>query len=273
LPALDGAAPSLNQAVHLIAGIGASVTTATKKKAAPKTASVQPRPRRTNAERTASTRAQILDACFAILVDQGFAALSNSLIVERAKISSGALMHHFPKRSDLLKEIVVTGYARLSAFRENELLKLEPGLPRFRAVIELAWATSRMPEGIAVNEVRIGARSDPEIARATRPILTFIADDYGRFVGRLVREAGLEATPELQGLSAATAMSVRSLAIDRITYTRDRLDSNVLLALSALREDIIARQLGEHMRVDASGPTLASSGKKQPDPSRPRPRK
>ncbi len=228
------------------------MSTATRKAAAG-----QQRARRTNAERTAATRGQILDACIAILVEKGFASLSNSLIVERAKISSGALMHHFPKRSDLLKELVVTGYSRLSAFRDAELAKLEPGLPRFRALIDLAWTTSRMPEGIAVNEVRIGARSDPEIAQATRAILTFIADDYGRFVGRLVRQAGLEPNPEMQGLSAATAMAVRSLAIDRITYTRDRLDTNVLLALRSMREDIISRQIGPDMRVDPASPAAS----------------
>lgn len=208
--------------------------------------------RRSNVERTAFTRRLVTSAAVDILASKGFSALSNSLITSRAAISSGALMHHFPKRSDLLVATVESAYATLTEFRRQKLQALEPGLPRLRAIIDLAWVTARMPEGIAVNEVRIGVRCDSTLARAMSPALTFIAVDYGRFVGRQVREAGLKATPDMQGLWAATAMAVRSLAIDRTTYQSEPMIANVLLALRTLREDLIARQLGEKLRVDPS---------------------
>lgn len=212
----------------------------------------EPTGRRTNAERSAGTQAQIIEAAIRILVERGFAALSNAQIIAYAGVSSGALMHQYASRATLLNAVVTTGYGRLTTFRAEALEKLPEGLPRFRAVIDLAWRTARMPEGIAVNEVRIGSRSDPECAKATASALTHIAEDYGRFVARLTRRAGLSPTQEVQGLWAATALAVRSLAIDGFTYPSAPMQANLLLALRTLREDIIAKQLGEQHRQDPS---------------------
>ena len=215
--------------------------------------------RRSNVERTASARRVIIGAAIDILASKGFSALSNSAILSRTSISSGALMHHFPSRSDLLVAVVENAYATLQEFRRRQLEGLEIGLPRFRAIIDLAWLTSQTPQGIAVNEVRIGARSDGSLARSVSPILTHIANDYGRFVGRLVREAGLKSVPEMQGLWAATAMAVRSLAIDRSTYQNQQNAVNALFALRMLREELIARELGRKLCIDPSLPNIAIS--------------
>lgn len=235
----------------------------------------QPRTtRRTNVERTALTRRAITDAAIDILASEGFAALSNSAILERTAISNGALMHHFPARNELLVATVETAYETLTNYRRVQLEGLEAGLPRFRAIIDLAWITSRTREGVAVNEVRIGARSDAKLARAMSPVLTLIADDYARFVARNVREAGLEVTPEMEGLWAAAAMAVRSLSIDRITYQNPQVAENALLALRLLREELIGRQLGETMRIDPSIPgVVLSDAAQQSNSARKNPQK
>lgn len=200
--------------------------------------------RRTNSERSADTRQQVMEAVIAILNRQGFSALTNSMIIGETGISSGALMHHFPTRQQLLVATVEHAYARIAEYREQQLSALEPGLPRFRAMIDLAWQVSRMPEGLAVNEVRIGARSDAELAVIFRPVFTRIANEFGRYFSELARDAGLKPDNELQGLWTATSMALRSLAIDSKTYGRPQITANALLALRSLREMLIERQLG-----------------------------
>ncbi len=188
----------------------------------------------------------------AILNRKGFSALTNSMIIAETGISSGALMHHFPTRQQLLTATVEHAYAKLADYREQQLSVLEPGLPRFRAMIDLAWQASRMPEGLAVNEVRIGARSDSELATIFRPVFTRIANEFGRYVSELARDAGLEPDDELQGLWTATSMALRSLAIDAKTYGRPQITANALLALRTLREMLIERQLGDGEGQDPS---------------------
>jgi AcrR family transcriptional regulator len=214
------------------------------------------RARRTNVDRAAATRQHVLDAVIKGLHEQGYGALTNSRIIENAGISSGAMMHHFPSRQALLEAAVKYAYSRLSDFRASKLEELPAGMPRFRAIIDLAWATARMPEGLAVNEIRIGSRSDPQVAKAVSPSMTEIANDYARFVGKHVRAAGLQPNMEIQSLSAMTAMSLRSLAIDRFTYPSLQMLENTLLGLRTVREGIIGRQLGQHMMIDPGQPNI-----------------
>ena len=215
------------------------------------------RPRRANVERSAAMRQQVLEAVIRGLREQGFNALTNARVVELAGISSGAMMHHFPSRQALLVAAVNYAYAQTQAYRVEQLDRLPEGMPRFRALIDLAWATARRPEGIAANEIRLGARSDPATADAVRPAITALANDYGRFVGRHVRAAGLVPDREIQGLSATTAMAVRALAIDRFTYPNPVMVENVLFTLRQTRERIIGRQLGQHMMIDPALPNIS----------------
>jgi len=59
-------------------------------------------PRRTQAERTATTRARLLDAAIDVLVDLGYARASTQEIARRAGVSRGAQLHHFPTREALV---------------------------------------------------------------------------------------------------------------------------------------------------------------------------
>ncbi len=203
------------------------------------------RARRSNVERSAATRKLILEATVECLHRQGYGAVTNQVIAELAGVSRGAMMHHFPTRLDLIVATAEYAHEKNASARLAILEKLPPGLPRFRAMVDLTWESARMPEGLAINEIRVGSRSDPGFAEALTPLMTRISKEYGRLMGRIVREAGLEANDEIQGLSATTALSLRALAIDRYTNPSPAMVQYIRFTLAALREDIIARQLGE----------------------------
>jgi AcrR family transcriptional regulator len=205
--------------------------------------------RRRNVDRSATTQRQIFEATIRCLGKNGYGAVTNIRVADEAGVSRGAMMHHFPTRQHLLVATVDYAYKRLSDHRMKALSKLPPGLPRYRALIDLAWTTARMPEGMACNEIRSGSRSDPEIRAAVTPIMSHISDDYARLAGRLVREAGLTPNSEIHGLTAVTVMTARSLAINTFTYPREQMVRNVLGALKTMRESIIARQLGAHVAL------------------------
>src|SRR5260370_41308098 len=58
--------------------------------------------RRTQAERTAATRAALLEATLECLVSRGFGGTTTTEVAHRAGVSPGALLHHFPAKADLL---------------------------------------------------------------------------------------------------------------------------------------------------------------------------
>jgi AcrR family transcriptional regulator len=201
--------------------------------------------RRPNAERSAATRGLILDATITCLNDWGYGGVTNIKVADAAGVSRGAMMHHFPTRQALIIATIEHAHDRLNEFRAAEMAQTPPGLPRFRAILDQSLVTQRMPEGTALNEIRIGSRSDKEIREAVTPMMSAISEDYVRMVSRIARDAGLKPNRELHGLTGTVAMATRALAINTFTYPSVGVRDNVLWTLQMMREDLIARQLGE----------------------------
>ena len=61
--------------------------------------------RRTQAERTAATRARLLEAGRALFADEGYAAVSTQAIVDSAGVTRGALYHQFGDKAGLFAEV------------------------------------------------------------------------------------------------------------------------------------------------------------------------
>lgn len=201
--------------------------------------------RRPNVERSAATRKLILDATITCLNDWGYGGVTNIKVADAAGVSRGAMMHHFPTRQALIIATIEHAHDKLNVFRAAEMERTPPGLPRFRAILDQSLVTQRMPEGTALNEIRIGSRSDKEIREAVTPMMSAISEDYVRMVSRIARDAGLKPSRELHGLTGTVAMATRALAINTFTYPSVGVRDNVLWTLQMMREDLIARQLGE----------------------------
>ncbi|HJQ07196.1 MAG TPA: TetR/AcrR family transcriptional regulator [Nocardioides sp.] len=123
----------------------------------------QPPIRRTQAERRATTRARILDATAASLVEKGYAATTVSEVQERAGVARGTLQHHFPTRSELL--VAATTHVvdlRLAAFRRS-IDEMADDTDRIGTTVELAWNDLSGPVFYAAVELWVAARTDPEL--------------------------------------------------------------------------------------------------------------
>lgn len=62
--------------------------------------------RRTQAERSETTRAALLDAARLLFGTQGYAATGREQIVERAGVTRGALHHHFGTKQQIFRAVV-----------------------------------------------------------------------------------------------------------------------------------------------------------------------
>jgi len=65
----------------------------------------EPRPRRTQGERRASTRAALLAAGRELFAQKGFAGAGREEIVERAGVTRGAMYHHFASKEALFEAV------------------------------------------------------------------------------------------------------------------------------------------------------------------------
>jgi AcrR family transcriptional regulator len=123
-------------------------------------------PRRTQAERTAATRAALLEATVECLVTQGFGGTTTTEVAHRAGVSPGALLHHFPAKADLLCAAVGHLFELRRAEFRKAMANLGPGADRVEAGIDLLWSMFSGPTFVAWLELWMAARCDPALAEA-----------------------------------------------------------------------------------------------------------
>ena len=105
-------------------------------------------------------RARLLDATVELLVERGFAGTSTTLVSERAGVSRGAQLHHFPTKNDL----VVAAVEHLTDVRGSELAAaaaaVADGEHRTRAVLQVLADHFTSPVFTAALELWVAARTD-----------------------------------------------------------------------------------------------------------------
>jgi AcrR family transcriptional regulator len=167
--------------------------------------------RRSQAERSASTREALLDATIACLVDDGYANTTTTRVAERAGVSRGAHLHHFQTRQALL----AAAMEHLAERRGEQLLaaaeKLTEGPGRLAASLDLLWSSYASPLYQAALDLWTHARTDPEL----RERLTSVERDLDRQTLRLSRTlfGELADAPGFDGLLEMAAATMRGLAL------------------------------------------------------------
>jgi AcrR family transcriptional regulator len=122
--------------------------------------------RRTQAERSATTRAQLLDATIECLFELGYVRTTTSEIAERAGLSRGAQLHHFPTKAELVTTAVEHLFARRHGEFVAAIARLPAGADRASAAIDLLWSMVSGPTFYAWLELAVAARTDPELKRS-----------------------------------------------------------------------------------------------------------
>ena len=124
------------------------------------------------AQRSADSRALILDAAVACLVEDGYAGASTLAVQARAGVSRGRLLHHFPSRAELLvaaaQHLAGTSLVAVQERAVRLMADQPPGPERVERAIELLWATFHEPPFWAALELWTAARTDPELRAALR---------------------------------------------------------------------------------------------------------
>ncbi len=168
-------------------------------------------------ERTRVMRARLLEATVECLVERGFAGTSTTLVSERAGVSRGAQLHHFPTKNDL----VVAAVEHLTEKRAQELEAAAARLPgggprRTRAVLEMLADHFTGKVFSAALELWVAARTDAALLEAVAPLEQRIGRETHRLTVDLL---GLdESVPGNRELVQATLDLVRGLGLaDTIT--------------------------------------------------------
>ena len=119
-------------------------------------------------KRAVDTRAALLDAAIDCLVERGYAATTTTETARRARVSRGAQLHHFPTKAELMTAAV----GRLLDRRVEEFRKAFVDVPRgpgrLEHAVDVLWSMYESPCFVAFAELKLAARTDPELATAVQ---------------------------------------------------------------------------------------------------------
>jgi len=98
-----------------------------------------PRRRRSHAERSAATRARILDAVVAVIATDGFAGLTAQALTQRSGVTWGAVQHHFGDKDRLLRAVLEDSFERFAERLDGVDVAATTLAARAALFVDLAW--------------------------------------------------------------------------------------------------------------------------------------
>ncbi len=169
-------------------------------------------------QRSRATKRRLLDATVECLVEFGWAGTTTTVIAERAGVSRGAQLHHYPTKAALvLAAIVHLAERRATEIRtEAEALGSHSHTDRVSRVVDLLAAAYTGPLFVAAIELWVAARTDADLRAALLPLETRVGRDMHHLAVSLlgadesrpgVREAVQATLDLLRGLGVASLLT------------------------------------------------------------------
>jgi AcrR family transcriptional regulator len=205
--------------------------------------------RRTQAERSASTRGRLLDATIECLVARGYAGTTTAEIETCAGVSRGARMHHFPTKAALLAAAVEQLYEGLAEHFARAMAEMGTDADRFHTGYRLLWETYTAPVQAAVLELFVAARSDPELRRELVEVSARRQRDTRRRANAYFPDL---ATREAEGLLEALQAAMLGLALQRVVFGETRSEAQAL--------DLLERMVQHTLVAPASQESQGQEG-------------
>jgi AcrR family transcriptional regulator len=185
---------------------------------------------RTQQQRARQTRHRLLDATVDCLVEFGWSGTTTTLIADRAGVSRGAQLHHYPTKAALVLAAVEHLAARRAAELRAEAAHLGAASPadRVARVLDLLAAAFTGPLFVAALELWVAARTDAELRRALEPLEAMLGRDMHQLAVQLlaadetqpgVRELVQITLDLLRGMGTASLLTDDSRRRDRLLAT------------------------------------------------------
>ena len=146
------------------------------------------RPRLTQDEKTAETRRRLLDAAITCLIERGYANTTTSEIAERAGLSRGAQLYHFPKKEELITSAVEHLFQLMIFEMKDKVSQLTNESDRRAMAIDLLWEIGKGRYMTAWIELIVASRTDAylreSVAAANTRAGEFVAESFGELFPR-----------------------------------------------------------------------------------------
>ena len=142
-------------------------------------------------------------------------------IAERAGLSRGATLHHFPSKLDIIRAAVdYLHERRLRAFRQS-VQSIPEDADRIKAATDAYWAHATHPVFVAFFELSVAARTDRELRDILHPAQKAFDEEWYK----VAQEVFPEWQSDRQAFDLALSLVqhlMEGIAVSSITHPRSR---------------------------------------------------
>ena len=176
-------------------------------------------------ERSAETRRRLLDATVACLSERGYAGTTTTEIANRAGVSRGAQLHHFPKKD----ELVVSALEHVFELRLSEMSEAIAERPsgsrehRIAMLIDAMWPMFKGPTFCAWLELVVASRTDAALNDAVRAASLRFGERFREGLGALL-DWPEDQEDRLHDLISIVFGQLEALALERVLFAPGEID-------------------------------------------------
>jgi TetR/AcrR family transcriptional regulator, regulator of cefoperazone and chloramphenicol sensitivity len=164
-----------------------------------------------------STRARVIDAAVACILDEGFYRASSNKIARRAGVTWGVIQYHFGTREALLLAVHERGLDELDRCLADAVIAGTSVEARLGSFVDALWGYYRRPEFLAYMQVMLNLSHDPTTAESTQAALKSVGARVNARVPALARAVVGTDVPhrEIERIGRFLYNVVRGLALDQ----------------------------------------------------------
>lgn len=188
-------------------------------------------PRRSQQDRSAEAKTQLMRAAVDVLMERGYNGLTTKEVASRAGFSNGALMHHYRTKADLV--VAATNFAFEQAVEPSRRIAatIDRAANPIKAFIEDSWQVYFDWTFTIAIEVLVVARTDPALMARIEPVMRHTREMMIDIWTSVFSRQGLS-DEDSKALVALTLLIVRGMAMDDV-WIRDRARMKTMLSLWA----------------------------------------
>jgi AcrR family transcriptional regulator len=124
--------------------------------------------RRTQSDRSATTKAALADGAIDLLVEKGWAATTVVEVCNRVGVSRGAFHHHYDSLPEFLADALRRLYAEMARSKQREMTGVLD-------LVDVTWKAIGNPRFKAVLEAWLAMANDPSLHSEIGPVVVEFA--------------------------------------------------------------------------------------------------
>ncbi|MFA6117070.1 MAG: TetR/AcrR family transcriptional regulator [Sphingomonas sp.] len=174
------------------------------------------KPRRSQADRSAATRAKVIAAASDVLRAQGYSGATMHAIRDAAGMSLGAIQHQFPTKAKIMAAVAIEFSSYRIEVYADAIRRGRTPRESMENLIDANFEMVGRPEMAALLEIHLARRNDPDLDREVGPSTRRFDRRVRLWAYKILHAAGIQEAEVHRNLQLLNNAVTRGLTVEYI---------------------------------------------------------